>query len=53
MISTKLARKAIISPSLLASDFAKLAEDAANIISLGADWLHADVIGWSLCAQYW
>lgn len=34
----------IISPSLLAADFAKLAEDVARIEAAGAEWLHLDVM---------
>ena len=34
----------IVSPSILAADFAKLAEEAARIRELGADWLHIDVM---------
>jgi len=40
----QLSRKAIISPSLLASDFSQLAKDAGNMIEMGADWLHVDVM---------
>eukprot|EP01097_Dermamoeba_algensis_P000373 TRINITY_DN1130_c0_g1_i1.p1 TRINITY_DN1130_c0_g1~~TRINITY_DN1130_c0_g1_i1.p1 ORF type:complete len:224 (-),score=46.40 TRINITY_DN1130_c0_g1_i1:79-750(-) len=34
----------IIAPSLLSGDFAKLASEAERMISLGADWLHMDVM---------
>ena len=36
--------KAIIAPSILASDFAILAEEAKNMLESGADWLHVDVM---------
>jgi pentose-5-phosphate-3-epimerase len=32
--------KPIICPSLLSCDLARLAEDAAQMIEMGADWLH-------------
>jgi hypothetical protein len=35
---------AIICPSMLSSDFANLAGEAARMMSLGADWLHMDVM---------
>lgn len=34
----------IISPSILSADFARLAEECRNIVELGADWLHIDVM---------
>ncbi len=34
----------ILAPSLLAADFARLAEEAASVEEAGADWLHLDVM---------
>ena len=34
----------ILSPSLLAADFARLGEDAAAAVNGGAKWLHIDVM---------
>ena len=34
----------IIAPSILASDFARLGEEAAAMQAAGADWLHVDVM---------
>jgi ribulose-phosphate 3-epimerase len=35
---------ALIAPSLLASDFSRLAEEARDVEQAGADWLHLDVM---------
>jgi ribulose-phosphate 3-epimerase len=39
-----MARPPIISPSILAADFARLAEEVAAVEAAGADWVHVDVM---------
>src|SRR5580658_7467767 len=34
----------IVAPSLLAADFARLAEEVAAVEAAGADWLHLDIM---------
>lgn len=34
----------VISPSILASDFAKLADECKRVTEAGAEWLHLDVM---------
>ena len=42
--STASALPVLISPSLLAADFARLGEEAATALAAGADWLHCDIM---------
>eukprot|EP00009_Paramoeba_aestuarina_P009068 CAMPEP_0201518292 /NCGR_PEP_ID=MMETSP0161_2-20130828/9184_1 /ASSEMBLY_ACC=CAM_ASM_000251 /TAXON_ID=180227 /ORGANISM="Neoparamoeba aestuarina, Strain SoJaBio B1-5/56/2" /LENGTH=213 /DNA_ID=CAMNT_0047916031 /DNA_START=168 /DNA_END=806 /DNA_ORIENTATION=- len=37
-------KKVIVAPSILSSDFARLAEECHNILDCGADWLHVDIM---------
>jgi len=39
-----MTRDVIIAPSILASDFARLGEEAKAVEAAGADWLHVDVM---------
>jgi ribulose-phosphate 3-epimerase len=39
-----MAPRMIIAPSILASDFARLGEEARAVEAAGADWLHVDVM---------
>ena len=34
----------IISPSILSADFARLKDECARMVDLGAEWLHIDVM---------
>lgn len=47
--------RSLIAPSMLSSDFARLAEEAQRMVDAGADWLHMDVmvrgLRLGLCAQ--
>jgi hypothetical protein len=36
--------QALIAPSILSADFSILAAECENMIQLGADWLHCDVM---------
>jgi ribulose-phosphate 3-epimerase len=36
--------KAIVAPSILACDFARLGEEVADVTRAGADWIHCDVM---------
>ena len=39
-----MAQDIIIAPSILASDFGRLAEEIATVDRAGADWIHLDVM---------
>ncbi len=39
-----MSRPVLIAPSILSSDFARLAEEAKHMKECGADWLHVDVM---------
>lgn len=39
-----MSKRALIAPSLLSGDFARLAEEAQAMKEAGADWLHMDVM---------
>ena len=44
MSINKLKKKILISPSILAADFAKLGEEVKAIDEAGADWIHLDIM---------
>ena len=40
----KLSNQAVIAPSILSADFARLGEEVVNVLGAGADWVHFDVM---------
>jgi len=42
--TSEKALKAIIAPSVLASDFSALGDESEKVLKFGADWLHLDVM---------
>jgi pentose-5-phosphate-3-epimerase len=40
----KYSRPALIAPSLLSCDLSRLNDEAQNMLDLGADWLHMDIM---------
>jgi ribulose-phosphate 3-epimerase len=43
-MSKPFACSSIIAPSLLSCDLSKIAQEAQNVLELGADWLHMDIM---------
>jgi hypothetical protein len=41
---TQASQPALIAPSLLSCDLSRLNDEAQNMIDLGADWLHMDIM---------
>lgn len=39
-----MAPSAIIAPSILSADFAKLGAECSKTMDQGADWLHVDIM---------
>ncbi|HYO68046.1 MAG TPA: ribulose-phosphate 3-epimerase, partial [Archangium sp.] len=39
-----MTRRVLVSPSLLSSDFGRLAEEVRAVEAAGADWVHVDVM---------